>query len=93
MTLEDVHINIYGFAGVDEISLLKLLSQTQMLKSLCLRDTHLVDQALHSFSGSSLEMLDVSNTMVSHQIYGTWNFIPARVYESVICISFCEEIA
>ncbi|XP_059463633.1 BTB/POZ domain-containing protein FBL11 isoform X2 [Corylus avellana] len=58
-------LHMGGCKGVDETSLLKLLSQTQMLKSLCLRDAHLVDQALHCFPGSSLEMLDVSNTMVS----------------------------
>ncbi|KAB1221289.1 BTB/POZ domain-containing protein FBL11 [Morella rubra] len=51
--------------GVNEASLLELLSQTENLKSLCLRDTHLVDDSLQHFSGSSLEMLDVSNTMVS----------------------------
>ncbi|XP_062166562.1 BTB/POZ domain-containing protein FBL11 isoform X4 [Alnus glutinosa] len=61
--LQKLHMG--GCKGVDETSLVKLLSQTQMLKSLCLRDAHLVDQALHCFSGSSLEMLDVSNTMVS----------------------------
>ncbi|XP_062117547.1 BTB/POZ domain-containing protein FBL11 isoform X3 [Humulus lupulus] len=52
---------------VDETSLLKLLSETQMLKSLCLRDTHITDRALCSIHGSSLEMLDVSNTMVSRE--------------------------
>ncbi|XP_022767140.1 BTB/POZ domain-containing protein FBL11 isoform X6 [Durio zibethinus] len=51
--------------AADEASLLELLSQTQMLKSLCLRDTNLVDNALCNFSGSLLEMLDVSNTMIS----------------------------
>ncbi|KAK7844396.1 btb/poz domain-containing protein fbl11 [Quercus suber] len=57
-------LHIGGCKSVDKTSLLELLSQTKMLKSLCLRDTQLVDQALHSFSGSSLEMLDISNTMV-----------------------------
>lgn len=51
-------------ADVDEASLLELLSQAHMLKSLCLRDTHLTDDALYSFLGSCLEMLDISNTMV-----------------------------
>ncbi|XP_031253522.1 BTB/POZ domain-containing protein FBL11 isoform X3 [Pistacia vera] len=51
--------------GVDETSLIELMSQTAMLKSLCLSDTHLVDEALYNFSGSSLELLDVSNTMIS----------------------------
>ncbi|XP_034226541.1 BTB/POZ domain-containing protein FBL11 isoform X2 [Prunus dulcis] len=51
---------------VDETSLLKLMSQMQKLKSLCLSDTRLSDGALYSFRGSSLEMLDISNTMVSN---------------------------
>ncbi|WRX23265.1 BTB/Kelch-associated - like 1 [Theobroma cacao] len=51
--------------GADEASLQELLSQTQMLKSLCLGDTNLVDDALCNFSGSFLEMLDISNTMIS----------------------------
>lgn len=50
--------------GVDEAFLLELMSQTHTLKSLCLRDTNIVDLALYHFLGSSLEMLDVSNTMV-----------------------------
>ncbi|KAF4368234.1 hypothetical protein F8388_022867 [Cannabis sativa] len=58
-------LHIGNCKGVDETSLLKLLSETQMLKSLCLRDTHITDRALCSLRGSSLEMLDVSNTMVS----------------------------
>ena len=73
MMLKDVlETCIIFFVGVDETSLLRLLSQTKMLKSLCLRDTQLVDQALHCFSGSSLEMLDISNTMVSHDL---WNLV------------------
>ncbi|KAL5743171.1 hypothetical protein ACOSP7_029903 [Xanthoceras sorbifolium] len=51
--------------GVNETSLLGLLSQAKLLRSLSLRDTHLVDDALYNFSGSALEMLDVSNTMIS----------------------------
>ncbi|CAH9099417.1 unnamed protein product [Cuscuta europaea] len=43
----------------------ELISQTTMLKSLCLSGTELGDHALYSFSGSCLEMLDVSNTKVS----------------------------
>ncbi|KAK7396655.1 hypothetical protein VNO78_17811 [Psophocarpus tetragonolobus] len=54
-----------GGCRVCESSLLELLSQTQVLKSLCLRGTDLVDQALYNFVGSSLEMLDVSNTKIS----------------------------
>ncbi|KAF2296472.1 hypothetical protein GH714_038330 [Hevea brasiliensis] len=57
--------NLIRRCGVNERSLLDLISQTQALISLCLRDTHLVDDALYSFPGSSLETLDVCNTMVS----------------------------
>lgn len=66
--------HVLSISGVDETSFRELLSQTQTLTSLCLRDTHLNDEILHCFSGSSLKMLDVSNTMVSNQIYGNWNF-------------------
>ncbi|XVF07718.1 hypothetical protein REPUB_Repub06bG0163800 [Reevesia pubescens] len=58
-------LHMGGCKCADEASLLELLSQTQMLKSLCLRDTNLVDNALFNFPGSLLEMLDVSNTMIS----------------------------
>uniref|UniRef100_A0A2P2LXB5 BTB/POZ domain-containing protein FBL11 n=1 Tax=Rhizophora mucronata TaxID=61149 RepID=A0A2P2LXB5_RHIMU len=44
---------------------MELMSKAQTLKSLVLRDTYLIDDTLYSFSGISLEMLDVSNTMVS----------------------------
>ncbi|XP_034694533.1 BTB/POZ domain-containing protein FBL11 isoform X2 [Vitis riparia] len=63
LKLQTLHMG--GCKGVDETSLLEVLSQVQVLRSLCLRETHLVDHALCSFSGSSLEMLDVDNTMVS----------------------------
>lgn len=72
------------FAGVDERSLLKLISQTQTLRSLCLRDTHLVDDALYSFSGSLLEILDVSNTMVSLQ------FMKSRPFPQIMDVSVSE---
>ncbi|KAH9602707.1 hypothetical protein KSS87_015398 [Heliosperma pusillum] len=58
-------LHIGGCKGVCETSLLNILSEGRMLKSLCLRDTCLVDQALYRFLGSALEMLDVSNTMIS----------------------------
>lgn len=51
--------------GVDEASLCQLMSQTNELKSLCLRDTNLVDSAILCFPGSLLETLDISNTKVS----------------------------
>ncbi|XP_065855881.1 BTB/POZ domain-containing protein FBL11-like isoform X2 [Euphorbia lathyris] len=61
--LQTLHMG--GCKGVDENSLRDLLSKTQTLKRLCLRGTHLVDDALYSFSSSSLEFLDVSQTMIS----------------------------
>lgn len=51
------------------------MSQTQVLKSLCLRGTDLADQALYNFLGSSLEMLDVSNTKVCCQIHENWHVL------------------
>ncbi|KAI4348997.1 hypothetical protein L6164_009656 [Bauhinia variegata] len=61
--LQTLHVG--GCKGISESSILELMSQTQLLKSLSLRDTDLVDHALYNFSGSSLEMLDVSNTKIS----------------------------
>ncbi|XP_027927088.1 BTB/POZ domain-containing protein FBL11 isoform X1 [Vigna unguiculata] len=60
---ETLHMG--GCQGVSKSSLIELMSQTQVLKSLCLRGTDLVDQALYNFVGSSLEMLDISNTKIS----------------------------
>ncbi|XP_059646730.1 BTB/POZ domain-containing protein FBL11 isoform X2 [Cornus florida] len=65
--LQTLHMggcNVFS-AGANGTSLIKLMSQMCMLKSLCLRETELVDNALYSFCGSSLEMLDVSDTKVS----------------------------
>ncbi|GMP84606.1 hypothetical protein CsSME_00038062 [Camellia sinensis var. sinensis] len=53
-----------GNDGVDETSLSKLMSETTMLKSLCLRETQIIDSTLYSFLGSFLEMLDVSDTKI-----------------------------
>ncbi|XP_021728708.1 BTB/POZ domain-containing protein FBL11 isoform X2 [Chenopodium quinoa] len=58
-------LHIGGCTGVSEASLCEILSRGRMLKSLCLRNTFLVDHALFRFPGSSLEILDVSNTMIS----------------------------
>ncbi|XP_074269047.1 BTB/POZ domain-containing protein FBL11-like isoform X2 [Silene latifolia] len=63
INLQMLHIG--GCKGVCETSLVNILSKGRMLKSLCLRDTCLVDHALYRFLGSALEMLDVSNTMIS----------------------------
>ncbi|KAA8516693.1 hypothetical protein F0562_016801 [Nyssa sinensis] len=61
--LQTLHMG--GCKGINETSLSELMSQTHMLKSLCLREIQLVDNALYSFSGSSLEMLNISSTKVS----------------------------
>ncbi|XP_052175788.1 BTB/POZ domain-containing protein FBL11 isoform X2 [Diospyros lotus] len=58
-------LHMGGCKCPDEALLLELMSQTPKLKSLCLRETEIGDRTLHSFYGSSLEMLDVSNTEVS----------------------------
>lgn len=67
------------FAGVDGMYLLELMCQARKLKSLCLSGTQLADKALYNFSGSSLEMLDVSDTMVSYYIW-TVAFNEATIY-------------
>lgn len=55
---------ISSFAAISEITLLELISQLYRVRSLCLRETQLDDNSLYKFSGSSLEMLDVSDTKV-----------------------------
>ncbi|KAK4345635.1 hypothetical protein RND71_035811 [Anisodus tanguticus] len=55
-------LHIGGCKGINETSLLELVSQTHRIRSLCLRETQLVDNSLYKFSGSSLEMLDISDT-------------------------------
>lgn len=50
--------------GIAENVLSELLSKSDKLKSLCLRETQLLDDSLYKFSGASLEMLDVSDTKV-----------------------------
>ncbi|KAJ0259689.1 BTB/POZ domain-containing protein FBL11 [Hirschfeldia incana] len=54
--------------GISETSFINLITQTQKLKSLCLRDTKVSDSVLCEFSGSSLESLDISNTTISSVI-------------------------
>ncbi|KAK6944004.1 hypothetical protein RJ641_025106 [Dillenia turbinata] len=58
-------LHIGGCYDIDEATLQELVSQLYLVKSLCLRNTNLVDDALYSFSGSSLERLHVSSTKVS----------------------------
>ncbi|KAL8505061.1 hypothetical protein ACS0TY_016319 [Phlomoides rotata] len=55
--------------GCHEITgnvLSELMSALDNLRSLCLREIQLVDDALYRLSGASLEMLDVSDTKVSY---------------------------
>ncbi|CAI9290696.1 unnamed protein product [Lactuca saligna] len=54
--------------GINLSCFSKLMSQAYMLKNLCLRDTEVVDDVLFNFLGSSLEVLDVSNTKVSSAV-------------------------
>ncbi|XP_047333448.1 BTB/POZ domain-containing protein FBL11 [Impatiens glandulifera] len=61
--LQTLHIG--GCRGIEETSLSNFMAQASLLKSVCLRETQLADNALYNFSGSSLEMLDVSETKVS----------------------------
>ncbi|KAM7464270.1 hypothetical protein LguiA_032391 [Lonicera macranthoides] len=61
--LQTLHLG--GCKGADATSVSELMSQTPLLKSLCLRETELVDSGLYSFFGSSLEKLDISYTKVS----------------------------
>ncbi|GJX35690.1 BTB/POZ domain-containing protein FBL11 isoform X1 [Tanacetum coccineum] len=58
-------LHIGGCKGINTNSFSKLMCQAYLLKSLCLRDSEVVDDGLYSFVGSSLEVLDVSNTKVS----------------------------
>ncbi|KAI3790859.1 hypothetical protein L2E82_04245 [Cichorium intybus] len=67
-------LHIGGCKGIDLTCFSKFMSHANMLKSLCLRDTEVVDDVLFNFFGTSLEMLDISNTKVSsagvaHVIY------------------------
>ncbi|XP_020245630.1 BTB/POZ domain-containing protein FBL11 isoform X2 [Asparagus officinalis] len=63
--LQQLHLD--SCKGVDQTSMAQLMSHTYMLKILSLKDTCLIDDALYEFMGSSLESLDVSETMVSSQ--------------------------
>ncbi|AEC09245.2 ubiquitin-protein ligase [Arabidopsis thaliana] len=51
--------------GISETSLLNLITHSQKMKSLCLRDTKVSDSVLCEFPGSTLEALDISNTTIS----------------------------
>lgn len=57
-------LEIGGCKGVSETSLSELISQTYMLKHLCLRETQVGNDSLYHFQGTSLERLDISETKV-----------------------------
>eukprot|EP00268_Persea_americana_P057433 TRINITY_DN6883_c0_g1_i31.p1 TRINITY_DN6883_c0_g1~~TRINITY_DN6883_c0_g1_i31.p1 ORF type:complete len:497 (+),score=50.29 TRINITY_DN6883_c0_g1_i31:436-1926(+) len=57
-------LHICGCKSVTPASLSHLMSHTYSLRSLNLRETSLLDDALYAFMGSSLEYVNVSETMV-----------------------------
>ncbi|TKW19054.1 hypothetical protein SEVIR_5G472800v4 [Setaria viridis] len=61
--MQELHLG--GCKGIDAAALSQLMSIINITKFLCLRETSLTDGALCKFVGSSLEYLDVSETMVS----------------------------
>ncbi|XP_052728816.1 BTB/POZ domain-containing protein FBL11 isoform X5 [Vigna angularis] len=83
---ETLHMG--GCQGVSKSSLMELMSQTQVLKSLCLRGTDLIDQGLYNFVGSSLEMLDISNTKVISDII-VMNFAASLKNLQVLAMCYC----
>ncbi|OEL14832.1 BTB/POZ domain-containing protein FBL11 [Dichanthelium oligosanthes] len=61
--IRELHLG--GCQGIDVAALSQLMSIINITKFLCLRETSLTDDAFCKFVGSSLEYLDVSETMVS----------------------------
>ncbi|KAL6514373.1 hypothetical protein OROHE_019115 [Orobanche hederae] len=55
-------LHVGGCHGITGKILSELMSKADHLRSLCLRELQVVDDALYRFSGASLEMLDVSDT-------------------------------
>ncbi|KAG2603532.1 hypothetical protein PVAP13_5KG777000 [Panicum virgatum] len=69
-TLHDMTFNIQelhlgGCKGIDAAAMSQLMGMINNTTFLCLRETSLTDDALCKFFGSSLEYLDVSETVVS----------------------------
>jgi len=58
------NIGICQYVGIDSAALSQLMSIISITKFLSLRETSLTDGALCKFVGSSLEYLDVSETVV-----------------------------
>ncbi|KAL2933654.1 BTB/POZ domain-containing protein FBL11 [Bienertia sinuspersici] len=86
-------LHIGGCKGVSETSIGDILSRVRMIKNLCLRDTLLVDHAVYRFSGSSLEILDVSNTMISRDAlsYLLTKNLGLRYLEARGCKELCTD--
>ncbi|XP_037416147.1 BTB/POZ domain-containing protein FBL11-like isoform X1 [Triticum dicoccoides] len=61
--LQELHLE--GCEGISCAAMSQLVSNMNIVKSLCLRETSLADGALCNFVGSSLEYLDISETLVS----------------------------
>ncbi|XP_044352338.1 BTB/POZ domain-containing protein FBL11 isoform X2 [Triticum aestivum] len=61
--LQELHLE--GCEGISCAAMSQLVSNMNIVKSLCLRETPLADGALCNFVGSSLEYLDISETVVS----------------------------
>lgn len=61
--LQELHLE--GCGGITCAAMSQLVSNMNIVKSLCLRETSLGDGALCNFVGSSLECLDISETVVS----------------------------
>ncbi|KAK9127687.1 hypothetical protein Syun_016484 [Stephania yunnanensis] len=75
-------LDIGGCMSVDVASLKHLMSHICMIRNLCVRGTVLVDDVLFSFSGSSLEMLDISDTMSSKGSNRS-----ALCYAATVCVT------
>eukprot|EP00267_Zea_mays_P037223 XP_008674485.1 BTB/POZ domain-containing protein FBL11 isoform X4 [Zea mays] len=61
--MQELHLD--GCKGIDSVALSQLVSIISITKFLSLRETSLTDGALCKFVGSSLEYLDVSETVIS----------------------------
>jgi len=65
MTFNIQELHLGGCKGIDAAAMSQLMGMINITKFLCLRETSLTDDALCKFFGSSLEYLDVSETVVS----------------------------
>lgn len=61
--MQELHLD--GCKGIGCAAMSQLMSNMNVVKFLCLRETSLTDSALCNFVGSSLEYLDISETTVS----------------------------